>query len=70
MGKGNFVGKGGPLQSIGTLCSHLCKKRLNRSRYCLGFGFGCISLGSRSPIGRGNLNGQGAPIVKFRDFLQ
>jgi len=40
-GKRKFWGeKGGPLQSIVTLCLDLCKNRLNQSRCCLGYGLG------------------------------
>jgi len=29
----------------------------------------CIRWGSRSPMGRGNFEGEGLPIVKYRDSL-
>jgi len=50
-------------------------KRLNPSRCRLGCRLGWaqvinrVRLGSKSPYGKGQFLGKGAPIVKYRDFL-
>jgi len=67
-GRGNFEGERGiPLQSIGTLCGHLCKsgwvEDSGRPREP------CIRWESRCLHDNGQLWGQWAPIVKYRDTL-
>jgi len=74
MGRGNFEGKGAS-HCIVTLCSHLCKNDLTDqdTMWVVG-GDGpkesYARWGSRSPHGKGQFWGKGAPIVKYRVTLR
>ena len=69
------VEKGGPLQSIGTLCGHV-RKRLNR--FVTPFGFWAHNdprnheldgVKTPDPHEKGQFWGIWSPNVKYRDFL-
>ena len=71
-GQHHLMGRG-PLQSIGTLCSHLCK---NGWTMVMPFELWPWTGPSNhkldrgpDPHGKGQFWGKGAPSVKYRDFL-
>ena len=76
MERGNFEGeRGGPLQSVGTLCGELCK---TAEPIEMPFGFwACMSPSPRNhvldgvqiPHRKGQFFGERASIVKYRDCL-
>jgi len=73
-GKGQFWGgKGHPIVKYRNTLSSV-QKWLKRPRCRLGLGLGWAQgiiyyMGSKSPHGKGQFWGKGAPIVKYRDFL-
>jgi len=64
---------GDPLQSIGTFGRELRKKTSEPIGMSCGswaqIGPRNVGFGSRSPMGRDNLEGERRPIIKYRDAL-
>ena len=69
IGRGNFEGEGRPIVKYRDTLRSSVQKRLNRSRCCLGFGFGwkhkiMYYAGSRSPWERAILVGRKACLLQ------